>query len=82
MDFSIFWPMDVHSKVCCSAHGDLPNGPAKGFLEARSSKKDRLFPYLEHAHDSPRWSGGLKTPLGGAPPPLFFIRALCGFEEG
>ena len=27
---------------------------------------------LEHAHDSPRWSGGLKPPLGGVPPPLVF----------
>ena len=29
-------------------------------------------PYPEHVTDTPRWSGGLKTPLGGVPPPLVF----------
>ena len=29
-----------------NAHGDLPNGPAKGFLEASSSKKKDSSPIL------------------------------------
>ena len=41
-----------------------------------------LLPDSEHATDSPRWSGGLKTPLGGAPPPhVFGVRALYGLLE-
>ena len=38
--------MDVHPKICCSGHGDLPNGPAEGFLEARSRSQKDFTPVL------------------------------------
>ena len=61
MDFSLFWSTEDLRRRWMRAW-------SKGFYEARSSKKDRLYPCPEHAHDSPRWSGGSCQRLRRSPP--------------
>ena len=45
---------------CCPAGSAVAVGPGLILLLEGSSKKKVLSPYLEHALDSPRWSGGSK----------------------
>ena len=59
------------SALKCSAVVS-PAAHSLRFSNDSSRFLERIFSYLEHATDSPRWSGGLKTPLGGVPPPLVF----------
>ena len=44
----------------------VAGGPGLILLLEGSSKKKVLKPYLEHALDSPRWSGGFKRPPADA----------------
>ena len=69
MVFLIFWPMEVATQARrCS-----PPDPSLRLLRSRTrtrrSCSGGLVPDPEHAHDSPRWSGGSKTPYAGEPPP-------------
>ena len=56
----------VDGRWCSSAGSAVAVGPGLILLLEGSSKKKVLSPYLEHAHDSPRWSGGFKRPPANA----------------
>ena len=66
---SNFRPMDAPTQARRRRSGRAWSKSFFRRIDSEGYSRRQTIPCSEHAHDSPRWSGGSKTPYAGEPPP-------------